>query len=228
MVEEAAAAGVPVLIFDSGLDDPAGTISFIATDNYHGGQIAGRHLGKLLGGKGRVVVLRYVAGSQSSERREQGCLDALAKEFPQIEVLSSDQYAGDSADKALVKAQQLLLSFGDKVDGVFVPTQHVAIGMLRALEEQGLAGKVKFIGFDAAPDLVTALEAGKMHGIVLQDPVRMASLAVTTMAKHLQGRESRAAHFHRRDTSHAREHEAAGDRSAAAPGVGGLGKWSGG
>ncbi len=62
VVEEAAAAGVPVLIFDSGLDDPAGTISFVATDNYHGGQIAGRHLGKLLGGKGRVIVLRYVGG----------------------------------------------------------------------------------------------------------------------------------------------------------------------
>ncbi|MGD9720848.1 MAG: substrate-binding domain-containing protein [Pirellulales bacterium] len=188
-VEEAQAAGVPTLLYDSGLDDASHVVSFVATDNYHGGQLAGRHLGQLLGGKGRVIVLRYVVGSQSSELREQGCLDALAKEFPEIEVLSSNEYAGDSADKALVKAQQLLLTFGDRVDGVFVPTQHVATGMLRALEEQGLAGKVKFIGFDAAPQLVAALRAGKMHGIVLQDPVGMAALAVTTMADHLRGKK---------------------------------------
>ncbi|MEX2113383.1 MAG: substrate-binding domain-containing protein [Pirellulales bacterium] len=186
-VDEAQAAGVPVLIFDSGLDDPQGIVSFVATDNYHGGQTAGRQLGKLLGGKGRVIVLRYIVGSQSTELREQGCLDALAKEFPEIEIISSDQYAGETADKALVKAQQLLLSFGEQVDGIFAPTQHVATGVLRALEEQGLAGKVKFIGFDPGPELVTALAAGKMHGIVLQDPVGMASQAVKTMAAHIRG-----------------------------------------
>ncbi|HTM56644.1 MAG TPA: substrate-binding domain-containing protein [Pirellulales bacterium] len=187
VVREAKTAGVPVLIFDSGLDDLGDAISFVATDNFHGGEIAGRHLGKLLGGKGRVIVLRYNVGSQSSHEREEGCLAALAKEFPAIEVISSNEYAGDTADKALVKSQQLLLTFGDRVDGVFTPAQHVSTGMLRALEEQNLAGKVKFIGFDPGPELVTALAAGKMHGLVLQDPVRMASLAVTTMAAHLRG-----------------------------------------
>jgi ribose transport system substrate-binding protein len=189
VVHEARQASIPVLIFDSGLDDLRDAISFVATDNYHGGQLAGRELGRLLGGKGRVIVLRYAVGSQSSHQREEGCLDVLKKEFPQIEILSSDEYAGDTADKALVKAQQLLLSFGDRLDGVFTPAQHVSTGMLRALEEQGLAGKVKFIGFDPGPELVAALGAGKMHGLVLQDPVRMAALAVTTMADHLRGRK---------------------------------------
>ena len=106
---------------------------------------------------------------QSSEQREEGCLETLKKEFPQIEILSSTEYAGDSADKALVKSQQLLLSFGDRLDGVFTPAQHVSTGMLRALEEQGLAGKVKFVGLDAGPELVQALRTGKMHGIVLRD-----------------------------------------------------------
>ncbi|HEV3137514.1 MAG TPA: substrate-binding domain-containing protein, partial [Pirellulales bacterium] len=113
VVGEAAAAKIPVVIFDSGLDDAAGTISFVATDNYHGGQIAGRHLGQLLGGKGRVIVLRYLVGSQSTDEREQGCLDAIKKEFPEIEILSENEYAGDTADKALVKSQQLLLTFGN-------------------------------------------------------------------------------------------------------------------
>ncbi len=187
-VREAHRSGVPVLIFDSGLDDTDDIVSFVATDNYHGGQIAGRHLGGLLDGKGRVIVLRQVVGSQSAERREQGCLDVLAEEFPDIEILSSNEYGGDTADKALVKSQQLLLTFGDKVDGIFTSTQHTATGMLRALEEQGLAGKVKFIGFDAGPELVAALADGKMDGIVLQDPVGMAELAVTTLADHIRGK----------------------------------------
>lgn len=190
VVQEAKAAGIPVLIFDSGLTGAENDIvSFVATDNYHGGQIAGRHLGKLLGGKGQVIVLRQVVGSQSAEQREQGCLDVLTKEFPEIEIISSGEYAGDTADKALVKSQQLLLSLGDKVDGVFTSSQHVATGMLRALEEAGLAGKVKFIGFDAGPELVAALQAGKMDGIVLQDPVRMAELSVTTLADHIRGKK---------------------------------------
>ncbi len=187
VVHEARASGIPTLIFDSGLDDLQDVVSFVATDNYHGGQIAARRLGELLGGKGRVIVLRYALGSQSSEQREDGCLDTLKKEFPDIEILSSNQYSGDTADKALVKSQQLLLTFGDRVDGIFTAAQHVSTGMLRALEEQGLAGKVKLIGFDAGPELVAALRAGTIQGIVLQDPVRMAELAVTTMAAHLRG-----------------------------------------
>jgi ribose transport system substrate-binding protein len=195
VVSEAAAAKIPVVIFDSGLDDTADTISFVATDNYHGGQIAGRHLGQLLGGKGRVIVLRQAVGSQSCEQREEGCLDTLKKEFPKIEIISAGEYGGDTADKALVKSQQLLLTFGDRVDGVFASSQHVSTGMLKALEEHGLAGKVKFIGFDPGPELVVALRAKKMHGIVLQDPVGMAKLAVTTLAAHIRGQkiESRIA-----------------------------------
>jgi ribose transport system substrate-binding protein len=189
VVREATSAGIPVLIFDSGLDDEANIVSFVATDNYHCGQLAARHLGKLLGGRGRVIILRQAVGSLSCEQREQGCLDTLAKEFPEVEVISSNEYAGDTADKALVKAQQLLLTFGDKVDGVFCASQHVATGMLRALDEQNLAGKVKFIGVDAGPELVAALRAGKMHGIVLQDPVRMAELSVTSLVDHIRGKQ---------------------------------------
>ena len=187
VVREAAAAGIPVAIFDSGLDDVAGTVSFVATDNFHGGQIAARHLAGLLGGKGRVIILRQAVGSQSSQLREDGCLKTLEQEFPAIEILSASEYAGDTADKALAKGQQLLLTFGDRVDGVFTPSQHVSIGILKALEEQRLAGKVKFVGFDSGPELVAAMQAGKLHGIVLQDPVGMGRLAVATLAAKLRG-----------------------------------------
>ncbi|REK18232.1 MAG: sugar ABC transporter substrate-binding protein [Planctomycetota bacterium] len=187
VVREARQSGIPVLIFDSGLDDETNIVSFVATDNYRAGQIAGRHLAELLMEKGRVIILRQAPGSQSAEQREQGCIDVLTEEFPGIEIVSSSEYAGDTADKALVKSQQLLQTFGDEFDGVFAASQHVSMGMLRALEEQGLAGNVKFVGIDSGPQLLDALRAGKMHAIVLQDPVGMGKAAVTTLASHLRG-----------------------------------------
>ncbi len=100
-VADAARSKIPVLIFDSGLDDTQHVVSFVATDNYHGGQLAAREIGRLLGGHGRLVVLRYMPGSQSTTLREDGCLDTIKREFPQIEVVSSGEFSGDTADKAL-------------------------------------------------------------------------------------------------------------------------------
>ena len=219
VVREAAAADMPVLIFDSGLDDMTSVLSFVATDNYHGGQIAGRHLGKLLGGQGRVIVLRQAVGSQSSEQREQGCIDTLKKEFPAIEILSSNEYAGDTADKALVKAQQLLLTFGDRVDGVFTPSQHVSTGMLRALEEQqaGRQGEVHRLrsraraGRGAAGRKNARPRAARSgpHGEPGRDFDGFSSARP----------ESRATHRDRRDPGHAREHGRAGNQKTARAGV---------
>src|SRR5215469_11621705 len=86
-VHNAVQAKVPVVIMDSDLksDD---YVSFVATDNYKGGVMAGEEMGKLLGGKGNVILLRYAVGSASTEARENGFLDAL-KKFPDIKVISS-------------------------------------------------------------------------------------------------------------------------------------------
>ena len=204
------------MIFDSGLDDTQDIVSFVATDNYHGGQI-GRPAGwaSCWVASGRVIVLRYTVGSQSSELREDGCLDVLKKEFPDIEIISSNQYGGDTADKALVKPSRCCSTLAIKVDGVFTPTQHVSTGMLRALEEQGLAGKVKFIGFDAGPELVAALQGRQDARHRAARSGRMAELAVTTLAAHVRGEAGRAANRHRRNAGHAGEHGRARDQAAA-------------
>src|SRR5438034_3976575 len=53
-VASAAQAKIPVVIIDSDLKSDK-YVSFVATDNYKGGQLAGEHLAKLLGGKGNVI-----------------------------------------------------------------------------------------------------------------------------------------------------------------------------
>ena len=136
-----------------------------------------------------VVLLRYSPGSESTEQRERGFLDTLAKEYPEIKVISSNQYAGTTPESALDKAADVLNRYQDRVTGIFAVCEPNANGVLRALENTGLAGKVKSIAFDPSPALIQGMVDGKVHGIVLQDPVTMGYLGVKTMVAHLDGHE---------------------------------------
>jgi len=187
-VHNAAQAKVPVVIMDSGLNSDE-YVSFVATDNYKGGRMAGEHLAKLLGGKGNVILLRYQAGSASTEAREAGFLDAL-KEHPGLKVISSDQHAGATRELAYQTSQNLLNRFGHEVNGVFCPSEPTTIAMTKALRDFGLAGgKVKMIGFDAGSQEVVDLKNGDVQALVVQNPVRMGYLGVMTAVQHLQGRK---------------------------------------
>ncbi len=188
-VKDAKELGIPTVIFDSGLDDESVIVSYVATDNYKGGVMAAEELGKRLGGKGGVVLLRYNQGSESTHQREQGFLETLAKKFPDIKILSADQYSGTTPETSLNVCQQLFQKFGKEMNGCFAVAEPNGTGMLQALEDLGLAGKTTFITFDPSPGLIASMKAGKCHGIVLQDPLRMGYLAVKTMVAHLQGKQ---------------------------------------
>ncbi len=187
-VEEATRAGVPVVIFDSGLSGAKDAYAaFVATDNFRGGQLAADAMAASLGDDGgRVICLRYIQGSDSTLRREDGFLDGIAK-YPNIKVISSDQYSGATTESAMDKAQSLLNRFGDDVDGVFTACEPNAEGMLRALRDRGLAGNVKLVAFDTSDSLREAMSKGDVSAIVLQDPVRMGYLAVKTLAASVRG-----------------------------------------
>lgn len=184
VVAEAAAAGIPTVVIDSALQ---GTkhVAYVATDNKQGGALAARHLGGLLGGKGTVVVLRFMEGSASTMEREAGFLETLAAEFPGVKVLSDNQYGGDS-EKAY-KAAESLLTAHPQVDAAFASNESTSMGMLRALQDAKLAGKVRFCGFDSSPRLAEGLVQGAVHGLVLQDPVAIGREGVRAMVAHLRG-----------------------------------------
>ncbi len=191
-VEEAKQVGIPTVIFDSGLKAPDSIVSFVATDNFLGGQMAAEAMAKALSAKepnekSRVIMLRYAVGSESTEQREEGFL-AKIKEYPQIEVVSSDQYAGTTVMSSVDKAQQLFQRFDNKVDGIFAVCESNADGVLKAIEDTGLSGKIVFVGFDPSESLRVALAEKKMSAIILQDPVNMGYQAVKAMVEHLQGK----------------------------------------
>jgi len=186
-VETAARGKIPVVIIDSGI---ASTVpsSFVATDNREGGRIAARNLGRLLGGQGNVIMLRYAVGSNSTEEREAGFLEVLQKEFPAIKLLSTDQHAGATRDTAKQVSENLLNRFGREVNGVFACNETSATGMLLALRDAGLAGgKVKFVGFDSGEALNAGLLAGDVQGLVVQNPLNMGYLGVKTLVAVLRG-----------------------------------------
>jgi len=186
-VQNAIKAGVPVVVMDSDLKSDQ-YVSFVATDNYKGGQLAGEQMGKLLGGKGNVILLRYAVGSASTEAREAGFLEVLSKKYPDIKLISSDQHAGATRELAYQASQNLLNRFGREVNGIFCPCEPPTIAMTKALRDLGLAGgKVKMIGFDAGSQSVLDMKNGDVQGLVVQNPVLMGYLGVMTAVKNLRG-----------------------------------------
>jgi ABC-type sugar transport system substrate-binding protein len=136
-----------------------------------------------------VILLRYKTGSESTEQREQGFLETLRKEYPDIHVLVDNQYAGTQPDEALSNAQNVLTKYRNRATGIFAVCEPNAMGVLQALRDAGLEGKVKFIAFDSGEKLIAGLRQNEIHGIVLQDPVKMGYLGVKTMVEHLEGKE---------------------------------------
>jgi ribose transport system substrate-binding protein len=186
-VHNAVRAKVPVVIIDSDLKSDE-YVSFVATDNYKGGQLAGERMGQLLNGTGNVILLRYAVGSASTEAREAGFLDILKTKYPGIKLISSDQHAGATRELAYQVSQNLLNRFGREVNGIFCPCEPPTIAMTKALRDIGLAGgKVKMVGFDAGSQSVLDMKNGDVQGLVVQNPLLMGYLGVVTAVKYLQG-----------------------------------------
>src|SRR6185503_1254162 len=185
-VADAYRAGVPTVIIDSGLESED-FVSFVATDNRKGGTLAADRMGQLLNGKGKVLVLRYAEGSASTTEREEGFIGQMKQKFPDIELVSTDQYAGATRDTAKRASENLLNRFGDQVQGIFTPNESSTAGMLLALQDIGKAGKVFFVGFDSSQTFIDAMKSDQLNGIVVQNPFNMGYLGVKTMVAHLMG-----------------------------------------
>jgi ribose transport system substrate-binding protein len=187
-VASAMGRNIPVVIFDSSLKGQPGKdfASYVATNNIRGGEMAGEQLAKLLGGKGSIVLLRYNIGSGSTTEREEGFLKTV--KAAGLTMLVENRYGGATVASAQGEAMKLVDQLKN-ADGVFAPNESSTLGLLAALRSNNLAGKVKFVGFDATPPLIEALQKGEIHALVAQDPQRMGYLAVQTVVKQLNGEE---------------------------------------
>jgi len=176
---KAKAAGIPVLIVDTDVDWD-GKLSYIGANNRLGGRIAGEYIAKILGGKGKVAVIRGILGIATHEERLAGFREALAA-VPGIEIVAvqpanSERALGMSVMENLVTAHPGL-------QAVFATNDQMALGAVEALSARNLTGKVSIVGFDATWEAVRAVAAGRLAGDVAGLPEVMGRRAVEEAIK---------------------------------------------
>lgn len=183
-VKRAMDAGIPVTVFDSGLD-LTGYVTFVATDNYGAGVIAARQLAGLVNGKGKVAELMHKPGGMSTGDRERAFEATMAKEFPSIQLVDRRYGMADRA-KSRDAAENILTAHPD-LDGLFASAEANSLGAMQAIKVRGLSGKIKLVTFDFSDEHVAALKDGTINVMLVQDPYRIGYEAVHSLVMKLNG-----------------------------------------
>jgi ribose transport system substrate-binding protein len=183
-IDRAAELGIPVTVFDSGVDTDK-YLTFIATDNYAAGKIAANELARLLNGQGTVAVMMNAPGSASTMDRERGFDEVIGAGFPGIQIVAR-QYSMSDRSKAMTAMENFLTAHPD-LKGIFASAEPGSVGAALALKSRGLAGKVKFVAFDANDTIIEDLKNGVIDAMVVQDPFKMGFEAVETLVQKLNG-----------------------------------------
>jgi ribose transport system substrate-binding protein len=185
-VDKLAELNIPCVIVDSGLD-AVRFLSFASTDNYQGGVLAAESLGKALGGKGNVLVVRHIAGSHATIKRLNGFSETLSNEFPGIKIVESES-GQDTAEIAKKVTGEMLQRHPD-VQGLFACNVDVSVGALEALQAAKRID-IKMVAFDPAQSLLAGLRSGEVAAIIVQDPYKMGYEGVKVVALHNKGQTS--------------------------------------
>lgn len=178
-------AGIPVITIDRSADGGE-VAAYIASDNVLGGKMAGEFIAELLGGKGKVVEIEGIPGTNAARERGQGFNEAMAN-YPEMEVVAR-QEAGFDRAKGLTVMENILQA-QPEIDAVFCHNDEMALGAIIAIQAAGRADKIKVVGFDATDDAVAAVKEGRMLATVAQQPRLMGALGVEYALKVLQGEE---------------------------------------
>jgi ribose transport system substrate-binding protein len=183
-------AGVPVIIVDTRVDPKAiadnnlKLATFIGSDNYEGGRMAGEYLAKATGGNARVAVLEGIPGHETGDSRLRGFRDAIQAQHGMTIVAS--QPANWERDQGFTVFQNMLQAHPE-IDALFACSDLMALGAIEAIAAAGKTGRIRVVGFDALDDARKAINAGTMAASVAQSPADMGRLAVESAAKLLRG-----------------------------------------
>jgi ribose transport system substrate-binding protein len=183
VVKEATAAGIKVISLDRAVNGAA-VSSHIASDNVVGGRMAGEFLLQKLGGKGNLVELEGIPGSSAARERGEGFAAAIAGK-PGVKLVAQQTANFDRAQGLTV--MENILQGTKNIQGIFAQNDEMALGALRAIEEAGLK-HVAIVGFDATPDAVAAVKAGKMAATVQQKPELIGKMGVDAAQLLIEGK----------------------------------------
>jgi ribose transport system substrate-binding protein len=183
VVKEATAAGIKVISLDRAVNG-AEVSSHIASDNVAGGKMAGEFLLKKLGGKGNVVEIEGLPGSSAARERGEGFGSVIAGQ-PRVKLVAEQPANFDRAQGLSV--MENILQGNKDIQGVFAQNDEMALGAERAIEEADLKNVV-VVGFDATPDGVAAVKAGKLAATVQQKPELIGRMGVDMAKRLIEGK----------------------------------------
>ena len=189
---KATAADVPIVIVDTRLDPKAAADAgvqprtFIGSDNYEGGKLAGEYVVKLTSGKAKIGILEGIPGHETGDSRLRGFRDAVAQ-AANITVVAS-QPANWERDQGFNVFQNMLQAHAD-IDTVFAASDLMALGAIEAIAAAGKSGRIHVIGFDALDDAKAAIAAGTMSASVAQFPYEMGKAAIESAVKVMNGEQ---------------------------------------
>lgn len=188
-IRKANDAHIPVFLIDSNIDAEAAAavdahvMSYIGSDNFAGGVLAGEALAQALEQRGEVAIIEGPVGHATAEARRLGCLQALQK-FGQISVVAS-QTANSERERGFGVVQNILQAH-PALRGVFAANDEMALGALQAIDAAGKSREVLVVGFDAVPEALAMIHKGRMLGSVAQFPDEMGRLGVAAAVDFLQ------------------------------------------
>ena len=178
-------AGIPITVFDSAVNID-NYVSLVATDNFAAGCLAARLMAGLLHRAGTVAMLMQKPGGRSTELRERGFEETLAKEFPRLKIAARQFGMGDRA-RSLAVAENFLTAHPD-LGGIFASSEASSIGAIMALRSRRMARRVRLITFDVSDLHVEALRDGTSDVMLVQDAFRIGYEAVKSLVDKLSGR----------------------------------------
>lgn len=174
------AAGIPVVIVDSDIDRAQAralgvtTLTYVGSDNEAGGRMAADLLAKEIGAEGEVAIVQGTPGHESTDARQRGFEGRLRERFPNVRVVAV-QAANAERARAFSVAQNLLEAHPG-LKGLFAANDEMAMGTIEAVDAAGKLADVVVVGFDAAPDAVESIKAGRIRGSIAQYPSEMGRL----------------------------------------------------
>ncbi len=184
LLEKMAADGIPVIAFDSGVDSDI-PITTAATDNVAAAAMAADKMAELIGGAGKVGVIIHDQTSRTGIDRGDGFINRMKEAYPDIEVLEP-QYGGGDQLKSTDLAKAIITANPD-IKGFFGANEGSAIGVVNAVNELDMAGKIVVIGYDSGKAQIDAIKSGLMAGAVQQNPIGIGAQCVRAAAMALQG-----------------------------------------
>jgi ribose transport system substrate-binding protein len=182
VLKNAHTKNIPIITIDSGIDSDFAR-SVIATDNTVAAQKAAHELVKIINEEGKVACIPFIPGAATSIWREQGFVEEI-KKYPKIKLLPI-RYSQSDVAIGMAVVEDILTAHPD-LKGIFAANEAGTIGTIQALKTKNKIGKVKVIGFDAAPNEIKSLKAGEIDGLIVQDPFKMGYEGVKAAIKSMQ------------------------------------------